>query len=270
MQERGPFSRGLTLGLILMASAPQLARGADNEYKSAFGSEFTDKPEQAEEVAPAAAQPYDSLRDVGSFPVRIRHGDKDGLEWTDRDRRSYTAPKPAVRKFRVGQCEFSVATGDLSLTRYEIREDTHEVAVDTDPVLRFSTLDVPPTQGLLVSVSAELFVAMAPGKEQACRDKFAGRKIAFGQADMGPTELKFERHVAGGETEAFKAEPYRPQDETPIYIVWNDVANRLELVSKGGLPPAVGSPVFLVKPKSEGDYYLTVSPKLGIERTKKR
>jgi hypothetical protein len=209
------------------------------------------------------------LRDIGSFPVRVRRGDLGDLDWASEGRRNYV-PKPATKKFRAGKCEFRVATGDIGLTRYEFRDDTHEVSVKTDPVLRFSTLEVSATQGLLVSINAELFVEAVPATAEACMKKFFGRKVRIGKADMGLTELVLERDGVVDVSANLKAEQYKAQDETPVYLTWSAETNRLELLDKGGLAPAVASPVFLVKPRAEGDYYLTVSPKLGIERNKKR
>lgn len=260
----------LWLSLAIAMSSSGVAWGSGSgaaDYVSAFGSEW--EPEAPSPVTPAVKgeDAEVPLRSLGSFPVRVRRGDKDGMDWANVGARNYV-PKPVVKRFKAGACAFRVSTGDLGLTRYEFREDTHEVSVNTDPVLRFSTFEVSATQGLLVSINAELFVAPLPGSEQACKDKFLGRRVRFGEAGMGLTQLALQRD--GASAAELEADVYMPQSETPVYLTWDEESGRLVLVSRGGLTAAVQSPVFLVKPRAEGDYYLTVSPKLCIERTKKR
>ncbi len=257
----------LWLGLAMVSTSSVALASDTGDYSSAFGSELAPQTDIAV-VAPASPEDAAApLRDVGSFPLRVRRGEKVGLEWADAGQRNYV-PKPVVRKFKAGGCTFSVSTGDLGVTRYEFREDTREVSVSTDPVLRFSTLEVSATQGLLVSINAELMVAPQAGSEQACKEKFAGRKVRFGKADMEMTQLALQSE--GSPTPDVLADVYMEQREMPIYLTWDEEANRLELVGKGGLTASVQSPVYLVKPRAEGDYYLTVSPKLGIERAKQR
>ncbi len=258
----------LWLGLAMASTFSSVALASEAaDYVSAFGRE--EEP-QSDVATVAPASPEDAaapLRDVGSFPVRVRRGEKDGMDWADVGHRNYV-PKPVVKKFKAGTCTFTVSTGDLGVTRYEFREDTHEVAVNTDPVLRFSTLEVSATQGLLVSINAELIVAPLAGSEQACKEKFTGRKVRFGKADMEMTQLALQSE--GAPQPDIAADVYMEQHETAVFLTWDEDANRLELVGKGGLTASVQSPVYLVKPRAEGDYYLTVSPKLGIERAKKR
>lgn len=257
----------LCLAMISPFSAQAMGSGSDAaDYGSAFGSEYAVEPAETEKTAAKPDVAATALREVGSFPVRVRRGEKDGFDWADVGHRNYV-PKPVVKKFKAGACTFRVSTGDLGLTRYEFREDTREVSVATDPVLRFSTLEVSATQGLLVSINAELIVEPLAGSDKACKEKFAGRKVRFGKADMDLTELSLQRD---GETEAdTTADVYMEQKETPVYLTWDEDDGRLALVDKAGVVAAVRSPVFLVKPRAEGDYYLTVSPKLAIERARK-
>lgn len=264
MQKRSLFCLGLAIA-SLPAGQARASDAAD--YVSAFGREEIQGDDAAAPTEPVVQEDARAaLQGVGSFPVRVRRGDKPGLDWSDAAQRNYT-PKKVVKRFKAGGCAFKVTTGDLGLTRYEFREDTHEVAVNQDPVLRFSTLEVSATQGLLVSINAELGVEPLKGYEAACKEKFSGRRVRFGKADMDLSELALLKEGEAQPDET--AGIYMEQKETPVYLTWDEEAGSLALVGKGGLPASVQSSVFLVKPRSEGDYYLTVSPKLAIARAKK-
>ncbi len=250
-------------GVILAPAAPVLA--ADGDYVSAFGSEYPDLHPGIDvqpEAAPASDDALTALRQLGSFPVRVRLGDASDQAWPVDERRDYV-PKPVGRHYKVGACEFVIRTGDFTVRTYEEKDD-ESLVIKSDPVLRHSTLVV--EESTLLSVSADIYASAVPGKKKACHDKFAGHRIKFGKASMAQTSLTLQTDSH----KEIKPELYSETDDTAVYLVWDEVIGNLAVVDAAGVPPAVESGIYAANPKSAGDYYLTVVPKLEIARTPKK
>src|SRR5205823_4563709 len=140
---RSPMLRlaSLLAPVFVILGISTQAAANDSEYGTAFGT-ATDQGTSVQADAPAAGTTDEltALRNLTSFPVRVRLGNEDASKgWADPAQRAYQ-PRPASRHFKAANCEFYIKTGEFTLRRYEKEGASGEesLVVSKDPIVRFS------------------------------------------------------------------------------------------------------------------------------------
>jgi hypothetical protein len=170
-------------------------------------------------------------------------------------------PEPLRRALHVGDCEFELRTGPVSVSSHALYPDNHFYTVE-DQILTGATLHADLVSYVFLSIATDLRAELGDGAERrACEAALRRQPLLIGKVSLDGSHLS----AAAPDQQSLSFRKASDVKATTIYLTYDEASRSVVLRDSQGMTATIESPIYAVKSAASGYFDIDVRPELSLK-----